>query len=412
MPRSGKFSKVERSWILYDVANSAFILIVTAVIPIYFRSLTEAAGIADHESTAYFGFATSAATLILALLSPILGAVADYQGMKKRLFSLALVLGLLGAVSLGLVGTWGSFLAVFVIARLGYAAANVFYDSMLTDVTSDERMDQVSAHGYAWGYVGSCIPFIGCILLILTTPFGLTTTAATQISLVITALWWGLLSLPLLKNVRQTHYLERGRLSVGDVFRRLGRTLRAITRNKPMLYYILAYFLYIDGVYTVISMATAYGSEVGIADSSLILALLLTQFVAFPFAILTGRYASKIGPLRLIRIFIAIYMGVCLFAFQLDKAWEFWLMAVVVGMAQGGIQSLSRSTFGKMVPKEESNEYFGFFDIFGKFADFMGPALVGFIGILTGSSRYGILALVALFAAGFVLLCRIPKEAQ
>ena len=353
--------------------------------------------------------ATSAAVLILAVLSPFLGALADYRGMKKRMFSVFLVLGIVGLLILSFTGSWISYMLVFVLTRLCYSACNIFYDSMLVDVTSDERMDRVSSYGYALGYIGSCIPFVIGILLILVRPFGLSTQTATQISFVITALWWAALTIPLLKNVQQTHYLERRENQVKHAFSRVGQTLKKIRQKPVIFYFILAYFCYIDGVYTIISMATTYGGEVGISDTSMILALLLTQFVAFPCAIFAGRLAEKIGTLKVIRISILIYCGICIFGYQLDQSWEFWVLAVIVGMAQGGIQSLSRSFYGRIIPKEESNEYFGFFDIFGKFADFFGPLIMSFCALALGSSTYGILALLVLFIIGYVLLRKVPE---
>ena len=217
------------------------------------------------------------------------------------------------------------------------------------------------------------------------------------------------LTIPLLRNVRQTHYLERRSNQVSHAFSRVGQTLKKIRRNPSIFYFILAYFCYIDGVYTIISMATTYGGEVGISDTSMILALLLTQFVAFPCAILSSKLAEKLGTLKVIRIFILIYCGICVFGYQLDKSWEFWVLAVVVGMAQGGIQSLSRSYYGRIIPKNESNEYFGFFDIFGKFADFFGPLIVSFCAFVFGTSTYGILALLVLFVIGYLLLRKAPE---
>lgn len=407
-----KLTRQERSWILYDVACSAFTMVISTIIPIYFASLTAAANIPDNLSTAYWGYATSISTLIMALLAPILGAIADYEGMKKKLFTFFLCIGVVMALSLSFVQQWAVYLGIFVLAKLGYSACNVFYDSMLVDVTSNERMDRVSSYGFAWGYIGSCIPFIAGILFILITPFGMSTAMATQIAVALSVVWWAVLTGPLLKNVRQTHCLENRNNKVSDAFRRLFQTLRTIRKNKPLFYFILAYFFYIDGVYTIISMATKYGDEVGIDSTHLILALLLTQIVAFPFAIWAGRLAEKWGSLRLIKVFIAVYAAVCLFAIQLDKPWEFWLLAVIVGMAQGGIQSLSRSYYGKMVPKEESNEYFGFFDIFGKFADFFGPLLLAVVSTATGRSNYGVSALVVLFIVGFILLSRIPSHME
>ena len=217
------------------------------------------------------------------------------------------------------------------------------------------------------------------------------------------------MSIPLLKNVKQVHALENRADKLSHVFRRLRETMKKVRKNKKLFFFTLAYFCYIDGVYTIISMATAYGGEVGISETSMVLALLLTQFVAFPFAIFSGYLAERVGSLKLIKLFILIYAGVCVFGYQLDQAWEFWAMAVVVGMAQGGIQSLSRAYFGKLVPKEESNEYFGFFDIFGKFADFFGPLILSFCAFAFGSSTYGILALLILFVIGYVLLSKIPE---
>ena len=401
MTERTRLTRTEISWILYDVANSAFIMLVSTTIPIYFATLVEEAGMDTTTASGLWGLVTAAAVLILAVLSPILGAVADYKGMKKRLFIGFLVMGLAGAVSLALAPDWLWFLFIFVAARLGYSACNVFYDSMLTDVTTDERMDMVSSHGYAWGYIGSCAPFIiGIVVLFVT---GMSATGF-QISFLITAAWWLLMSIPLLKNVHQAHYLPGRPENAGKIFRQVGATFQKIRKNKRLLCYILGYFCYIDGVYTIISMATAYGNELGIDTVQMILALLLTQFVAFPCAILSGILAKKHGPLKLIKVFILAYIAICLFGYQLDKVWEFWVLAVAVGTCQGGIQALSRSYYGKLIPKEESNEYFGFFDIFGKFADFIGPLIISFCALVLGSSTYGILALVVLFVAGYLLV--------
>lgn len=401
MTERTRLTRTEISWILYDVANSAFIMLVSTTIPIYFATLVAEAGMDTTTASGLWGLVTAAAVLILAVLSPILGAVADYKGMKKRLFIGFLVMGLAGAVSLALAPDWLWFLFIFVAARLGYSACNVFYDSMLTDVTTDERMDMVSSHGYAWGYIGSCVPFIiGIVVLFVT---GMSATGF-QISFLITAAWWLLMSIPLLKNVHQAHYLPGRPESAGKIFRQVGATFLKIRKNKRLLCYILGYFCYIDGVYTIISMATAYGNELGIDTVQMILALLLTQFVAFPCAILSGILAKKHGPLKLIKVFILAYIAICLFGYQLDKVWEFWVLAVAVGTCQGGIQALSRSYYGKLIPKEESNEYFGFFDIFGKFADFIGPLIISFCALVLGSSTYGILALMVLFVAGYLLV--------
>lgn len=406
-----KMTKEEKSWILYDVANSAFIMTLTATIPIYFRALATEADISATHATSIWGTCTSIAILILALLSPILGALADYQNMKKRIFMIFLAIGIGGGIAFTIAPNWITFLLFFIVSRIGYTACNVFYDAMLVDVTTDERMDQISSFGYAFGYIGSCIPFIAGIILILVKPFGLTTLLATQISFVITIVWWFLLTIPLLKNVKQTHYLRPKKNIVKHSFRRLYVTFMKLKKNKRLLYYILGYFFYIDGVYTIISMATSYGGEVGIDSTQMILALLLTQIVAFPCAIWSGKLAERFGSIRIIKIFILIYCGICFYGYLLDSALDFWILAVLVGMCQGGIQALSRSYFGKLIPKKESSEYFGFFDIFGKFADFFGPLIISLCALIFHSSSYGVLALIVLFLIGFILIRKSEKLA-
>lgn len=399
-----KLNKAEISWILYDVGNSAFTMLVATTIPIFFQSLASGAGITEARTSGLWASVTAISVLILAILSPVLGAVADYKGMKKPIFSISLCISIISLFILSFTQHWLTFLIVFVIARLSYSACNVFYDSMITDVTTNERMDMVSSHGFAWGYIGSCLPFIAGIALIFTCPFGMSTAQATQLSFLITAIWWVGMTIPLLKNVKQTYYLERHKNTISHVFKRLKSTFQKLKSEKKILFFIIAYFCYIDGVYTIISLSTTYGGEVGIDSTAMILALLVTQIVAFPCAILSGKLAQKFGSLKLIRFFILCYIAICLFAYQLDKAWEFWLLAIAVGMCQGGIQSLSRAYYGKLIPKEEASEYFGFFDIFGKFADFFGPLIVAFCAFVFGTSTYGILALALLFLIGYLLL--------
>ena len=400
---SAKLTKGEKSWILYDVANSAFTMLVSTTIPIFFHGLTNRAEISAAQSTVVWGNITSITVLILAILSPILGALADNSGMKKKLFLLFLMVGLAGLFSLSAVTEWKAFLCLFVVARVGYSACNVFYDSMLTDVTTDEKMDMVSSHGFAWGSIGSCVPFILGIVLIFTKPFGMSTVLATQLSFLITGIWWLLLTLPLLKNVKQTYCLEDRKGKVGDAFRRLGRTFGKIRQRKDLLFYILAYFCYIDGVYTIIDMATAYGTALGLDTTGLLLALLVTQIVAFPSALIFGRLSNKYPSAKLIPVCIAAYAGIAVFAFFLTQQWQFWVLAVIVGMFQGGVQALSRSHFAKIIPPEKSGEYFGLFDICGKGASFLGTMIVSVGSQLTGSANVGVGSLIVLFIVGFVL---------
>lgn len=403
-----KLTRPERSWVMYDVANPAFTMIISTTIPILFHMIVTKNGYEASQATAMWGSASSVAILILAVLSPILGAVADYNGMKKKLFVFSLLLGAAGALIMSFMNFWLAYLIFFVIARLGYAASCVFYDSMLTDVTTDERMDRISSYGYAFGYIGSCIPFIAGIVILLL--LGTTNELSYRISFLVTIAWWVVLTIPLLKDVRQTHFLEDRPDKIANAFHRLGETLKKLKNDKKLLYFILGYFFYIDGVYTIISMATTYGAEVGITSMNMILALLLTQFVAFPCAILSGRLAEKFGAVNMIKIYILMYTCIAVFGFFLHQQWQFWVLAVSVGMCQGGIQALSRSYFGSLIPKDESNEYFGFYDIFGKFADFFGPILLAVSASLFGASRYGILALILLFIIGFALIISSQKQ--
>ena len=404
-------SKSEKSWILYDVANSAFIMIVTATIPIYFRSLAESAGMDPAVATSVWGGATSISILVLAVLSPLLGAIADYENMKKRIFSVFFALAIAGGILFTFAPGWISFLVFFILSRIGYSACNIFYDAMLIDVTSDERMDRISTYGYAFGYIGSCIPFVAGLLLILNCDaLGLAMTSATRISFLITMAWWVLMSIPLYKNVHQKYSVPRQEHLISGTFSRLGRTFQKLSRDKHLLFFILGYFCYIDGVYTIISMATSYGGEVGIDSNAMVLALLLTQFVAFPCSILSGVLAKKFGSMRMIKIFIFMYIAICLFGYGLDTEAEFWILAVCVGICQGGIQALSRSYFGRLIPKEESSEYFGFFDVFGKFADFFGPLIISACAFFLNSSRYGVLSLIVLFIAGLILITLSEKQ--
>ena len=404
-------TKAEKSWILYDVANSAFIMIVTATIPIYFRSLAEGAGVSSTAASSLWGSATSISILILAVLSPILGAIADYENMKKKIFTVFFVLAIGGGLLFTFAPGWISFLVFFILARIGYAACNIFYDAMLVDVTTDERMDKISTFGYAFGYVGSCIPFVAGLLLILNCgSIGISMTAATRSSFIITMVWWVIMAVPLYKNVRQRYSIPRQEHVISHTFRRLGNTFKKLSKDKKMLFFIIGYFCYIDGVYTIISMATTYGGEVGIDSNSMVLALLLTQFVAFPCSILSGTLAKKFGSMRMIKIFILMYMGICVFGYSLDTEAEFWILAVAVGICQGGIQALSRSYYGKLIPKDESSEYFGFFDVFGKFADFFGPLIIAACAYFLNDSKYGVLSLIVLFAAGFLLITLSEKQ--
>ena len=278
-----KLTSLEKKWVLYDVGNSAFTLMVSTIFPIYFNSLAESAGISDVNYLAYWGYATSICTLIVAILGPTLGAIADTKNFKKIIFSAAMGVGVFGCIVLGFLSSWLWFLVIFVLAKTGYSASLVFYDAMLTDVTEPERMDSVSSHGYAWGYIGSCIPFVISLVIVLGGgSVGLGTQTSMILAFIITAVWWLCSSIPLLRSYRQKYFSEAGEHVVRNSFRRLGRTFIDLTKQKHIFVFLLAFFFYIDGVYTVIDMATAYGQALGLDSTGLLLALLVTQIVAFP----------------------------------------------------------------------------------------------------------------------------------
>lgn len=396
-----KLTKLEKYWILYDVGNSAFVLLIATIIPIYFNYLASLAHISEVDYLAYWGYAASLTTLIVAIIGPVLGTIVDTKGYKKPIFTMSMIVGVLGLAALSVPTNWIIFLAVFVIAKIGYNTSLIFYDSMLLDITTNERSDVVSSQGYAWGYIGSCIPFVVSLVLVLFYEnIGLSFQIAMTLAFLINAAWWFLLTIPLLKNYEQKHYIEKPKHPIKESFKRLASTLKDMKNEKKVFLFLVSFFFYIDGVYTIIDMATAYGSALGLNTEGLLVALLVTQIVAFPFAIIFGKLSHKYETHKLIEICIIAYTGIAVFAIQLDKQWEFWLLAVCVGMFQGAVQALSRSYFAKIIPPKKSGEYFGLFDICGKGASFMGTTLVGVIAQLTGHMNIGVAVISILFVIG------------
>ncbi|MFT8872007.1 MAG: MFS transporter [Sporolactobacillus sp.] len=498
-----KYTKAEKSWIMYDLAHSSYsVIVLAAIFPIYFAQVARANG---APGDVWWGFATSAASLIVALSAPILGAVGDFRGWKKRLWLCFLVFGALFTAAMAFTDNPMLMLIGYVLSFIGYEGSNLFYDSFLTDVTSAGRMHRVSAAGFAVGYIGGCTPafLIAIALLTLGPAVGISSVLAVKLSLIIACFWWLAFSYPLLRHVHQQHFIEKRpetRL-IRQTFANIAHTVHDFIRDKRLLFFILAYFFYIDGVNTVISMATSYGSTLGLSSSMMMLALLMIQVLAFPFALLYGHLADRVGVLRMLQAGVLIYTLICLLGFymgfslegqhdayqkqyfqvvdnaasgldakmlvqiktstasalaqtdrrqavdrQLDSLAErrsadvkagltkvkqaadpflsdhsksasyasaialstvlFWLIALLVSTSQGGVQALSRSYFAQIIPNTRSNEFFGFYDIFGKFASIMGPFFYAFFASLTGRSSVGILSLILIFAAGFGLLLR------
>ena len=408
---AGKMTRLEKQWILYDVGNSAFTMLCTTIIPIYFKNIATADNLSNSDSTAFLSFTLSLSTILVAILGPILGTMADTKNYKKPLFVSTFLVGVIGCMAMAFASKWLAFLAVFCIAKTGYQLSLIFYDSMLTDVTTEYRIHEISSQGYAWGYIGSCVPFIASLVLILGSDvIGISGGMAMTLALFLNAVWWAGVTIPLICNYRQIHYVEKVNHPVKESFRRIVDVVKGLKHQRKILFFLLGFFFYIDGVYTIIDMATTYGKDVGISDTDLVLALLMTQVVAFPCSIAFGKISKRFKNGSLIQVSILAYFLIAVFALQLDKAWEFWFLAVCVAVFQGAIQALSRSYFAKIIPKEKSSEYFGFYDIFGKGAAFIGTTVMGISTMVSGSSRYGVAILSLMFLVGFFFFRKAEKE--
>ena len=416
-----KLTALERNWILYDIANSAFTLLVSTLIPIYFNSLAASAGINEDMYLSYWGYAGSISTILVAIIAPICGTLSDRK-YKKPIFLLTVILGCVACAAMGLTTHWLFFLGIFILAKVGFHSSIVFYDSMLPEITTEKRMDNVSSMGYAYGYIGSVIPFVICLVLVLfCDSFGLTMGGAMVVAFLVTAIWWAVLSLPLLKSYRQIAYVERQGAPLGDTFRQLVRTFKDAKAEKHVFVYLIAFFFFINGVYTIIDMATAYGSALGLDTTGLLLALLLTQIVAFPCAILFGRLSAKYDTGLLIKICIICYTCITAFGMFLVSLWQFWMLATLVGMFQGGIQAMARSYLGKIIKPERSGEFYGLMDICGKGASFLGTTLVAFVsqitagievnlfGIRLQNENLAVGSLIILFIIGYIVFCKADK---
>lgn len=411
-----KINKKQWSWIFYDWANSGYGIIVnTAVLPVYFKSIAQADHISAASSTAYWGYANSFGTLLVSILAPFLGALADYPNFKKRLLNGFCWLGIVATIGLAIVpaSMWQWVLMIYVISSIGYSASNLFYDSFLTDVADNSQMNKISTHGYAYGYLGGVFVFVIFLALYLTNGFGsMDGFAVSRWSFVIAAIWWFVFYLPLQKNVHQKYSIAPTKSPLAGSFTRVFKTIRHIRQYKMVAWFLVAYFFYIDGVDTIFTMSTAIGMDIGVKTSTLMIILLVVQIIAFPFSIIFGWIADWASTRAGILLGIFVYLVICLYALNLHTTADFWILAILVGTVQGGLQALSRSYFGKIIPKESGSEFFGFYNILGKFSAVMGPLLVGVVTQLTGKSTFGAASLSILFLVGLTIFALLPRLAK
>ncbi|MFP4021745.1 MAG: MFS transporter [Halanaerobium sp.] len=409
--------KTVYAWAMYDWANSAFAtVILAAVLPIFYKDVA-GINLPGNLATSYWGYTQTIAMIIIALISPVLGAAADYSDSKKSFLKFFIFLGVTGTALLFFVNQGDYLLAsfFFIIANIGFSGGNVFYDGFLTDISDSESIDYISSLGYAAGYLGGGL-LLALNLLMISKPalFGISSvTAAVQISFITVAGWWLIFSLPAFKYLPESKKkVEKVPLKKYTVmaFGRLKSTFVNIRKYRELWKFLLAFWLYNDGIGTIIRMAAIYGREVGIGQTDLIGALLLTQFVGIPFALIFAKIAGQITAKKGIYLALMIYTAITIYGYFLDSALDFWILAGIVGMVQGGAQALSRSLYGAMVPESKSAEFFGFFGVSSKFAAIVGPSVFAYTGQLTGSSRYGIIAVASFFILGMFFLSRVDVE--
>lgn len=406
-----KLTKQEFAWVLYDVGNSAFTMLACSLIPIWFKSLaigTNPGQITSDQATAYYSIAISIVTIVVALIGPICGAIADHKDTKKIFFTTTVGLGVLGCIINGFAASWVLFIVIFVLTKIVYSASLTFYDSMLNDVTSEERMDEVSSYGYAWGYIGSCIPFLLALIAYVLGPdmVGLISEGVSKfIGFTVTAVWWMLVTIPLIRNYHQKNYVEAEKHAALKAFAKIFGTLKRIAiKDKKVLFFLIAFFLYIDGVGTIIDNCINIGTDLNLDTVGQVVFLLATQVVAFGGSLVFAKLSKKYTTTTLILVCIVGYFFVCLYALTLKNLLDFGILAFGVGCFQGSIQSLSRSYYSKIIPAENSGEYFGIYDIFAKGASFLGSAVIAAVKLAGGTINVAVACLAVFFALGFVFL--------
>lgn len=410
-------TRQEKAWVLYDVGNSAFTMLACSLIPIFFKDLaigTDPGQLTSDKATAYYSLAIALVTIVVALLGPVLGAFADHKDTKKIFFSTAVALGVTGCIITGFTTSWVAFIILFIVTRIFYQASLTFYDSMLNDVTTEDRMDQVSSYGYAWGYIGSCIPFAVALVAYILGPDMkgiISMQLAKIIGFSVTGIWWLIVTLPLIKNYKQINYVNTPKHAVGEAFKQIGRTVKKIaTKDKKVLFFLIAFFLYIDGVGTIIDNCINIGTDLGLSTVGQVIVLLATQVVAWVGSLVFAKLSKKNDTVKLILICIVGYFAVCLYALTLKSLVGFGILAFGVGCFQGSIQSLSRSYFSKIIPPENSGEYFGIYDIFAKGASFLGSAVIAAVKLAGGTINIAVASLAVFFALGFLFLKIADKQ--
>lgn len=414
-------TKEENAWVLYDVGNSAFTMLSCSLIPIYFKAIAIGEGtgkISGDKATAMWALTISIVTVIVAILGPIFGAISDHKGKKKIIFNTVVAMGVIGCILNGFVNSWLLFLILFALTKVVYSISLTVYDSMLGDITSEERMDEVSSYGYAWGYIGSCIPFI--IALIAYVLGGgiegfqlIPASLGKIIGFSVTGIWWLVVTLPLIKNYEQKNYSTVNKHEIKMIFSHIGNTIKKIVKtDKKVFMFLIAFFLYIDGVGTIIDNCINVGTDLGLNTVGQVIFLLATQVVAFIFSLIFAKLSKKFRTVTLILVCIVGYFIVCLYALTLHDLLGFGILAFMIGMFQGSIQSLSRSYFTKIIPAEHSGEYFGIYDIFAKGASFFGSAVIAAVKFAGGTINIAVASLAFFFFFGFIFLViadRTPK---
>ncbi|WP_153462350.1 MULTISPECIES: MFS transporter [Sediminibacillus] len=403
-------NKRVRSWLLYDWGNSAFATtIMAAILPVFYYDVA-AQGLPENMAASYWGYSQSLAVLLVAVMSPILGAISDYSAAKKQFLRFFAFMGMIASVLLAFVGEGDYLFAsiLLIVGTIGFSGGNVFYDAFLPEIAGEDNIDSISTRGFAFGYIGGGLLLAVNVLMLLKHDwFGMPDQAvASRVSFATVGLWWFVFSIPLFRNIREEkkHQQQRSQSYAAIGFKRVAGTLKDLKQYRQLLIFLLAFWLYNDGISTIIKMATIYGKDIGIDTNSLITALLITQFIGIPSTFFFGWLAGKISAKKALLISLYAYVAIVILGFFMVSAFHFYLLAVSVGLVQGGAQALSRSIYGRMIPADRHAEFYGFYGISSKFAAVFGPFLFGFVGQLTGSSRFGIISLLLFFIAGIVLL--------